>query len=73
MADDADLAQDNNDLILNATIRAFRSATLSREIRSISECHWCSEPFGTKDQRLFCDINCEQDYRRHKKRNVMEE
>lgn len=62
--DDADRAAD-----IEERERQHQLAQLKAKIgparQPRGECHYCEEPFGPQDQRVFCDAACETDFKRY--------
>lgn len=61
IVDQIDRAQKDNDFFLNLQI--IRRLP---ELKPNGSCHWCEEK--AKDNALFCDTDCRDDYEKRKRR-----
>lgn len=70
MSDIIDNANDRHAIEVDRHVNQIRqSASAPRELEPKGECHWCNEPFESKDDpRLFCDRDCAGDHHRSKQR-----
>jgi hypothetical protein len=55
MADEADIAQIQNEIVEREALKYRRPINT---IAPIGECHWCGEPFEADSLKLFCNGVC---------------
>lgn len=66
MADEIDMTNEVEQLVIDAQIKAIRSR--GRELEPDGLCRWCDEPFPDGSQKLFCDQQCATDHARYNRR-----
>ena len=68
-ADMLDATQETEQKLLDIRIAAIRQASLVRQLQPIHKCHWCSEPFDTSSDKLFCDKECGEDHAKYERQH----
>lgn len=63
MADEVDIAQQQNERAIEAALQYRKPVT---KIAPVGECYWCGEIFEEGSLKLFCDSNCAKGYERMK-------
>ena len=61
MADEADIANDQVQKALDATMRTIGTHI---EPNKTGVCVWCDEPIKEKDDRRWCSIDCRNEHSR---------
>lgn len=69
MADDADLSEQETEFLLDVARRAA-ALKAAKRLPPKGSCYNCEEPLE-KEGQLFCDADCEQDYRLRTRREAM--
>jgi hypothetical protein len=58
MADESDIASEVEQRFRDAALRARKN---THRPKPTGSCRWCSEPFTSGDNRIYCDADCEAD------------
>lgn len=66
--DEADLAQTQQEQMMAAAIANARKVHARPSPKGF--CYNCEAPFGERSAQLFCDVDCEADYRARVKRTA---
>ena len=61
MADEVDIAQQQNEKAIEAALQYRKPVA---KIAPVGECHWCGTEFEEGSLKLFCDSNCAKAYDR---------
>lgn len=59
-ADIVDNTQEIEDRLLSLRVENIRKTT--KNLKPISCCNWCREPFEKGSLKVFCDSDCANDY-----------
>ena len=62
MADEADIAQQQNEKVMEAVLQYRKPIA---KIHQIGECHFCGQSFEDGSLKLFCDGDCATRYNRY--------
>jgi hypothetical protein len=59
VADEADIANDQVQKALDATMRTINTVVPTNDT---NECIWCGEPIKEKDERRWCSVVCRDEH-----------
>lgn len=65
MSDDADLAEERIESVIDDGLAQIRHRMSYRELEPCGACHWCND--ALLGGRLFCSRECSDDYELYKR------